>query len=952
MNNPTLATSSAPLGFEPEAMVTLNQLVSHQAAHDGDQSFVTFLADADRDERRLSFRDLEQRGLAVAALLCARGLAPGDRVLIMLDSGLEFIVGFYGILLGGMVPVPVYPPARLARLEHYLQTLGGILEISACRAAIADQRLVPLVGPRLPASLVMLSDADIKNASETASVYASLPTDAGFLQFTSGTTQRPRGVLLLQNQILAQIRAYISALGAGPGDVAASWLPLYHDLGLIGNVLACHYARIHLVLMSPVHFLKDPICWLRAISRYRAQHSAAPNFAYQLCVRKCTDEQLQAESIDLSSWTNAGCGGEVVSMATLESFHKKFAPYGFSRSALNPSFGLAENTLVASIHRQGEEFRSLTVSRAALQDNRVSEPRDPEDAWTIPGNGRALDGVTLRIVGDAGEVLADGLVGELWLKSPSLAAGYFSDGEATNETFVSRDDGRWLRTGDLGFLNQGDLYICGRRKDLMIIRGRNYYPQDLEEIVSGISGVRPGNVVAFSVEAAAGAGEDPVMVCEFDERAQRPPAEIRGEVIEAITSAFQLALADVIFVAKGALPKTSSGKLQRSLVKQAFQRGDLDSFAPPGKLSNLWLKLRLGLSSLRQTLRGTGRGATTAPSPDQDSPATASGVDSLDPRIVEALRAALPEATATPSPRQRVDALGLGSMELMELWVAVERLYDAKVPDAEWSATQTLGEVQLLVERHEGTRDQAGATDAVGADPGTPLFVRELLESQTADIAHPIEPWRPPLSAPIAFTFLAVCSQLFWKQRSTGTENLPADGSFILAGNHESYLDGAWVRNTLNPSARPRLVAMAWEGSPRFTRWFVAQMDSIPIDPTGNFRGAMQAGLDVLKRDKILIIFPEGSRTHTGQMARFRPGIGLLGLLSQRPIVPFRIKGGFEIYPRTLGMPRFFSWRGRGRDRLEICYAPPIAPPPHDPARTWAQARALVKEVRTAVEAL
>lgn len=923
---------------------TLNELVAARAAGYGSRPYITFLQDGDRDERRLTFADLERRALAVARLLADGGLTPGDRVLIVLPTGLEFIETFYGILLAGMVPVPVYPPARLARLDHYLSTLASILDVSRCHGAVVDARLLPLVGSRLAANLVVLTDADVRDADGSASPYAALGSSPGFIQFTSGTTSRPRGVLLRQDQILAQLSEYLRCLDARPGEVAVTWLPLYHDLGLIGNVLATLSAGMHLILLSPLHFLKEPMTWIRAISRHGGHFAAAPNFAYELCVRKCSPERLQAEGIDLSSVRNFGCGAEPVSMATLERFQERFAPFGLRPNVLNPSFGIAENTLVATIHRTGESFRSLTLSREALQRGRAEPPTDAEDAVTMPGNGRPMPGITIAIVGPDGDSLPERWVGEVWIRSPSLAAGYFNDPEATHSAFVRRSDGRWLKTGDLGFLADGDLYICGRKKDTLIVRGRNYYPQDLEEVVSRIPGVRPGNVAVFGIAGAD--GERPVLACELDRRNPRPADALRADIVEAISATFGLALADVVFVADGALPKTSSGKLQRSLCREAYLAGKLTD----GKreAAPAALKARLALAVLRDKLGGGRRQVLGR----KRAPDGADGPEALDPRVVEALQSAQPDLDLELSPRLRLDALGLDSLERMEFWVALEERYDATVPEDDWNASQTLGAAQRVAERYEGT----GRSVQSEGGAAMPLLVRDLLADPgaaalTTDRSSAAR-WRQPWTAEPAFGALAAISRSLWGLEADGVANVPSQGPVILAGNHVSYLDAGWVLSVLGADIHRRCVAIAWEKLPPFTRWFLAQVETIPIDPQNAFREAIRAGLTALRDDKALVIFPEGSRSYNGQMSAFRPGIGILGILSGCPIVPFRIRGGFEIYSRNQSLPRFAGWKTRPEDRLRVSFGPPVSPPAPDASRTWQQVREFVELVQGAVAAL
>ncbi|MBI3724803.1 AMP-binding protein, partial [bacterium] len=813
---------------------TLVDRIRMRAAQDGGRPFVTFLADGDRDERRLTFGELETRALAVAGALVGRGLRPGDRVLIMLPTGLEFVETFFGIALAGMVAVPVYPPARLTRLEHYLRTLASIAETSSCRAAVVDERLVPLVGKHLTfKGQLLVTDTELRAAREPGRPYPLESSSPAFMQFTSGTTSQPRGVLLLHLQVQAQLRAYCDALRVVPGEVVVSWLPLYHDLGLVGMVLASLHAGAHLILLSPVDFLKEPMTWLRAVSRHRAVHTAAPNFAYQLCVRKCSHEALRSEKIDLSSLENAGCGGEPVSWATIERFRAHFAPFGLRPEVLNPCYGLAENTLVATGHRRAEPLRTIVVSQRGLQANEVREPEGETDRATLVGNGCPFPGMAVRIAGPDGEDRGSRAIGEVWVQSPSLAEGYFGDREATSATFVTHEGRRWLRTGDLGFVADGDLYICGRKKDLMIVRGRNYHPQDLELEAGTVPGVRVGNVVAFSVDRGEGRGEVAIVVAEVDDRARRAVDEVRRDVIEKVSVAFQLSLAEVLLLPHGSIPKTSSGKLQRGLVKEAYLQGKLSTFAPRGGLATGLLKLRLAWGGLRRRLGHAASGGPEAAARPAD------GERSLDPRIALSLRRVRPEVGFTLTPSLRVDALGLDSLERVELWLQLARAFEARVPDAEWSSSQTLGELQLLLERHQGSAPAESA--APGEDSS--LLVRELL----APPEEPFPPFRRPLTAPVGFALFSALSRVCWSFRFQGREHLEREGGFVLAGNHASYLDAPWIRNAAPPSVRDRLIAYRWAGAPRFTLPFLAQMRTIAIDPEGSFHKAIRAGLEALR---------------------------------------------------------------------------------------------------------
>jgi acyl-CoA synthetase (AMP-forming)/AMP-acid ligase II/1-acyl-sn-glycerol-3-phosphate acyltransferase/acyl carrier protein len=911
-----------------ERPATFVDSVRARASKHPTRPFVTFLADGDRDERTLTFGDLEARALAVAGELARRGLKPGDRVLVMLPTGLEFLETFFGIALAGMVAVPVYPPARLTRLDHYLRTLASIAETSSCRASVLDERLVPLVGKHVTfEGRSVVTDAELRAAKAPGRAFALEAASPAFLQFTSGTTSQPRGVLLRHEHVQAQLQAYNEALAVGEGEVIVSWLPLYHDLGLVGMVLAALEAGGHLVLLSPVDFLKEPMSWIRALSRHRGIHTAAPNFAFELCVRKCTPERLRAEKIDLASVENMGMGGEPVSWATVEKFRAHFAPFGFKGEALNPCYGLAENTLVATGHRRGEPLRSVTLSQSGLQTNEVREPSSDADRATLVGNGRPFPGMTVRIVGPGGEDLGERRIGEIRVASPSLAAGYFGDREATDATFVEHEGKRWLRTGDLGFVVGGDLYICGRKKDLLIVHGKNFHPQDLEQEASAVKGVRAGNAVAFSVDRGDGAGEAAVLVAEIDPRAGRSADEVRRDVIEAISGAFQLGLADVVLLPQGSIPKTSSGKLQRGLVKEAYRKGELATLHPPGRIGTSLVKLRLGWDSLKHRVLGRAADAAVAD-------AVAAG--DLDPRFGEAMRRVRPDLKLALSAGLRVDGLGLDSLERVELFLQLARLYQAKVPDHEWSSSRTAGEVQAILERYEGT----GTADA-GAESS--LLVRELLAAAPA----PRPAFVPPRGAPVAWRAFETATRVFWGLRAAGLENVAREGAFILAGNHESYLDPAWIRLVLPVAVREKLVAFQWAGAPGFTRPFLAHMDTIPIDPTGSFHRSISDGLAELRASRVVLIFPEGARTHAGQLMPFRPGVGFLSLLSGRPIVPFRVRGMFAVYPRHRALPRFLKGRG---EPMEVRFGPAIVPPTLDPEKAWEQARQLVRALREAVE--
>jgi hypothetical protein len=489
-------------------------------------------------------------------------------------------------------------------------------------------------------------------------------------------------------------------------------------------VLATLYSRAHLVLLSPVDFLADPMCWLRAIHRYRGALIAAPNFAYDLCVRKCSPDRLRRESIDLSCVALAGMGGEPVSMATVERFRTHFAPFGLRPEVLSACYGLAENTLVATGHRRGEPLRSLEVSAGGLQRNAIRPPASPQDRLTIVGSGRPFPGSQVRIAGEDGRVLAEREVGEIQVKGASVAAGYFADDAATRESFVGPDDDRWLRTGDLGFLHSGDLFVCDRRKDLIIVRGQNYYPSDLEATAGRIAGIRPGSVIALSLGGGATASERPVVVAEWDPARRRTEPEIRADVMAAVSRDHGLALHEVILLPKGSIPKTSSGKLQRGAMKEALKRGDLSAFASRGRLGSTWIKLRVltRIAALEvrhaparwvSRLRGRAPDTGPPPLPRQRQPVSAAR-RAPDGAVLAELREAIPSertqiATrhliawileihpeADPAridPGRPLEELGVESVHLVEIHDRLRRTLGYAGPLAELYRFPTLTDV-------------------------------------------------------------------------------------------------------------------------------------------------------------------------------------------------------------------------------------------------------------------
>ncbi|RYE86057.1 MAG: fatty acyl-AMP ligase, partial [Myxococcales bacterium] len=406
------------------------------------------------------------------------------------------------------------------------------------------------------------------------------PDDVALLQFTSGSVARPKGVVVSHANLLANVEAINQqGLRVGPNDVAVSWLPLYHDMGLIGFAVAPLIERVPVILLPPLAFLRRPARWLRAIARHRGTISYGPNFAYALTVKRVRPAEI--EGLDLSSWRVAGCGAEPIRAATLDAFARAFAPHGFRREAFVPSYGMAEATLAVSFEMAGEGARYDDVHGPSLYEEGVARPSSPEhpEAVRLVRCGRAIDGHAIAIfaLDDAGSErpLPERAVGEIRLQGPSLMQGYFNDPERTAEVMA----GGWFQTGDLGYLVDGDLVVCGRLKELIIVNGRNFHPQDIEWTAGRVAGVRPGNVVAFGVPGVD--RERVIVVFETSLPGEADRQQVGATVRQVVQEALGLSVDEVRAVAPGALPKTSSGKLQRLLTRRLYVEGALDGRKGP-----------------------------------------------------------------------------------------------------------------------------------------------------------------------------------------------------------------------------------------------------------------------------------------------------------------------------------------------------------------------------------
>jgi acyl carrier protein len=550
-------------------------------------------------ETPISYRALWEGALGYAARLGDWGLQPGQMVAIMLPTSKEYLYAFYGTLLAGGVPVPLYPPARLTTIEDHMTRHVGILRSAGASLMITIPEAKPLaylLRAQVEALHAVLVPADLEGAAGTAfAPVRGKPGDIGFLQYTSGSTGNPKGVVLSHANILVNVQAMGRAVHAGATDVFVSWLPLYHDMGLIGGCFATMFLGFPVVLMSPLAFLARPARWLHAIHRHRGTISGGPNFAYELCLRRIADEDL--EGIDLSSWRFAFNGAEPVSPDTLSAFTGRFAKWGLRRNALAPVYGLAECTVGVSFTAPGEPWRVDTLDRAAFtQTGQALRARDDDPApLRVVGCGRVLEGHDLRAVDAAGLELPDGQEGMLQFRGPSATSGYYRNPEATRKLF----SGDWVNTGDRAYLADGVLYITGREKDIIIRGGRNISPYELEQAVGNLAGVRRGCVAVFGSLDPASGTERMVVLAEL-----RNPDPSRHESLKRMINELAVTLTggpadDIVLAPPASVPKTSSGKIRRVAAREFYERGPA-SVRPQA----VWLQfLRLVLAGFAPQLR-------------------------------------------------------------------------------------------------------------------------------------------------------------------------------------------------------------------------------------------------------------------------------------------------------------------------------------------------------------
>ncbi len=581
----------------PHQAQTLNEVLKwHVNAHP-DRLHLRFYSDEGKEES-ITYKELWDHATYIAAGLQDRGIEAGQPVAIMLPTENNYFFSFFGILLAGGVPVPLYPPARLNQIEDHLNRQCSIL--NNCRAPLLitipeAKRYVKLLKTQVETLKDIVTVSELGHQSDSFVSPNVHEQDLAFLQYTSGSTGMPKGVSLTHANLIACIRTMGKALQVKGDDVVVSWLPLYHDMGLIGAWLGSLYHGMLLIIMSPMSFLRRPHRWLWAIHQYHGTISVAPNFAYEMCLKRISADLL--EGLDLKSWRIAMNGAEPVSPNTMRQFSEKYAKCGFKQEIMMPVYGLAECSLGLAFPPVGRGPRVDRIKREPFmkRGQAIPEREGVANALEFVACGHALPDHEIRIVDEAGKEVPERQVGRLQFRGPSATAGYYRNPEQTQNLF----DGDWLNSGDLSYMADGDIYITGRNKDLIIRAGRNIYPHELEEAVGKIPGIRSGNVAVFGSKEETTGTEKVVVLAETKLKQVEDLNQIRTTINSLGVDLLGAPPDDVVLLDPGTMLKTSSGKIRRSALRELYEKKQLGkSKAAP------WLQLiRFAISGLVPQLR-------------------------------------------------------------------------------------------------------------------------------------------------------------------------------------------------------------------------------------------------------------------------------------------------------------------------------------------------------------
>ena len=597
----TAATVSAPprskIAELPDDAETLVELLGWHAAHHGERIHIELYQDEGQGET-ISYAGLKSGAEDVAGALQQRGLKAAEPVVIMLPTGADYFFTFFGILMAGGIPVPIYPPARPSQLEEHMRRHAKILE--NCRARILvtvdeGKRAAQLLMSLSPSLEQIATASELRRFTGTKRLPAVRPKDIAFIQYTSGSTGNPKGVILTHANLLANIRAMGRAVDAGPDDIFVSWLPLYHDMGLIGAWLGSLYYASLYVVMSPLSFLARPERWLRAIERHKGTLSASPNFGYEYCLHHLRDAEL--DGLDLSSWRAAFNGAEAVSPATIEQFTGFFSAFGFDGRAMTPVYGLAESSVGLAFPPLQRGPLVDRIERDTFMRSQSAQPAGEDDASALRfvSCGVPLPDHQIRVVDQAGHELPERMEGRLEFRGPSATTGYYRDAEKTRRLF----DGEWLDSGDLAYIAGGELYLTGRIKDIIIRAGRNIYPDELEKAIGSIEGIRKGCVAVFGAGDLTTGTERLIVLAETRIEDAEERVKLQQQVNTLATDLIGTPPDEILLAPPGSVLKTSSGKIRRSASRQMYEKGQIGK----KRRTLVWQLSGLALSSASAQFR-------------------------------------------------------------------------------------------------------------------------------------------------------------------------------------------------------------------------------------------------------------------------------------------------------------------------------------------------------------
>ncbi len=588
------ALTEAEVDDAPHNEKTLVDVLQWHLQRHPQRGLIEIYQDSGRGEM-ITYAQLAAMANKVAWCLLDKQLSSAAKVTLMLPTSPDYFFSFMGVLIAGAIPVPIYPPMRMSQIESYIRRHQTILKNCQAEVMITTpeiQRYSALLSSLVPSLKHVLSVKDFAAQSDQPVKMTISENDIAFIQYTSGSTADPKGVQLSHRNLLANIRAMGIAIEMSSTDRFVSWLPLYHDMGLIGAWLGMFYYAAHLVVMSPLEFLARPERWLWAIHRYRATISAAPNFAYDLCLHRVAEDELKG--LDLTTWRVCCNGAEPVIPDTVRGFCQRFAEYGFKRGAYWPVYGLAESSVGLAFPKPDRTPHIQRIDRNHFTNQGKATPADASDqnALEFVSCGEALPAHEIRVVDDMDIELPDRQQGHLQFKGESSTIGYYRNPEKTAELF----HGEWLDTGDLAYIDEGQLYLTGRSKDIIIRAGRNIYPHEIEEAVGAISGVRRGRVVAFGYSEDETGKERLVVLVETRRTDPQEQQELRQQILDICADIVDLPPDEIVLAPPNTVLKTSSGKLRRSACRELYLKGKVGKNPPP-----LWWQLsKIVLGGVRE----------------------------------------------------------------------------------------------------------------------------------------------------------------------------------------------------------------------------------------------------------------------------------------------------------------------------------------------------------------